>query len=141
MKKPELKNSSLRQQLRPVKRKAVSLPQEELIETEDLGTGETLPLVVKPAVERVDLADWAEGNREFIQTKLFKHGAILFRGFNISTAPAFERFSLTICRELFNENGEHPEKQSAVRFIRQSFTLPIESCYGITKIPSTIVGQ
>lgn len=110
MEKPELKNSSLRQQLKPVRRKVVSLPQEELIETDDLGTEETLPLVVKPAVERVDLADWAEGNREFIQTKLFKHGAILFRGFNISTPPAFERFSLTICPELFNENGEHPRK-------------------------------
>lgn len=110
MKKLENKNSSLRQQLGTVRRKAVSLPQEELIETEDLGTGETLPLVVKPAVAHIDLGDWAEGNGEFIETKLLKHGAILFRGFNVSIAPAFERFGLTICRELFNENGEHPRK-------------------------------
>ncbi|WP_250125639.1 TauD/TfdA family dioxygenase [Chroococcidiopsis sp. CCMEE 29] len=112
MEKSGLKNSSLRQQLRSV-RKAVSLPQEELIEADDLGTGETLPLVIKPTVDQIDLADWAEGNREFIETKLLKHGAILFREFdefNVSTASVFERFGLTICRELFNENGEHPRK-------------------------------
>ncbi|MBW4592779.1 MAG: TauD/TfdA family dioxygenase [Brasilonema angustatum HA4187-MV1] len=110
MKNLESKNSSLRQQLRSIKRKALSVTQEELILTRELQTGNSLPLVVEPTAEQIDLADWTEGNRKFIETKLLKHGAILFRGFNISAAPAFERFALTICSKLFNENGEHPRE-------------------------------
>ncbi len=98
------------QKLKNLKRKPVSYPQDELIETDYLHPGLTLPLVVRPAVNDVDLVDWIAGNREFIETKFHEHGAILFRGFNIDTAPAFERLGLAICSELFNENGEHPRE-------------------------------
>lgn len=108
MKNPETEIPSFK--LRTLGRKPVSLPQGELIETDYLRPGITLPLVLRPVVNDVDLIDWLEGNREFIEAKLLKHGAILFRGFNIDTAPAFERLGLTICSKLFNENGEHPRE-------------------------------
>ncbi|MGB7891209.1 MAG: amino acid adenylation domain-containing protein, partial [Microcoleus sp.] len=64
-----------------VKPKPVALPQGELIKTEYLHPDELFPLVAKPAVADVDLADWAKNNREFIEAKLLQHGGILFRGF------------------------------------------------------------
>lgn len=90
-------------------RRTVSLPQGELVQSGYLSSGD-LPLVLQPATAHIDLADWAEGNREWLENQLLMHGAILFRGFNINTPSAFERFSLTICQELFNENGEHPRQ-------------------------------
>ncbi|MBD2500016.1 TauD/TfdA family dioxygenase [Anabaena azotica] len=92
------------------RRKAVDFPVNELIELTSLINGETLPLVIKPSIDSIDIAEWANNKREFIQDKLHQHGAILFRGFNIITAPEFEKFGLAVCGELFNENGEHPRE-------------------------------
>lgn len=108
MKQLEPKKASLN--LERVRRQAVSLPQTELIKTSSIQSEQALPLVVEPTVDDIDLAHWIEGNLEFIETKLLQHGAILFRGFNLDSALAFERVCLTFCPELFNENGEHPRE-------------------------------
>lgn len=92
-----------------IKRKLISLPQDKLIELDNLASQE-MPLVIKPSISDIDIADWAKGNQEFIEKNLLKYGAILFRGFDIVTATEFERFSLAICSELFHENGEHPRQ-------------------------------
>ena len=95
--------------LRNIKRRTVNLPR-ELVQFEYLSTGETLPLVLQPTVDDVDLTDWAADNQEWLENQLAKHGAILFRGFEIDTPAVFERFGLKICRDLFNENSEHPRQ-------------------------------
>jgi len=93
-----------------VKPKPVALPQGELIKTEYLHPGELFPLVAKPAVTDVDLADWAKNNREFIEAKLLQHGGILFRGFIGPAVSAFEQFALSICSDLFGEYGDLPRE-------------------------------
>ncbi|MEG4530220.1 amino acid adenylation domain-containing protein [Microcoleus sp. D2_18a_D3] len=93
-----------------VKPKPVALPQGELIKTECLHPDELFPLVAKPAVADVDLADWAKNNREFIEAKLLQHGGILFRGFIGPVVAAFEQFALSICSELFGEYGDLPRE-------------------------------
>ncbi|MEG4028409.1 MULTISPECIES: amino acid adenylation domain-containing protein [unclassified Microcoleus] len=93
-----------------VKPKVVALPQGELIKTEYLHPDEPFPLVAKPAVADVDLADWAKNNREFIEAKLLQHGGILFRGFIGPVVSAFEQFALSICSELFGEYGDLPRE-------------------------------
>jgi amino acid adenylation domain-containing protein len=93
-----------------VKPKPVVLPQGELIKTEPLHPDELFPLVAKPAVADVDLADWAKNNREFIEAKLLQHGGILFRGFIGPVVSAFEQFALSICSELFGEYGDLPRE-------------------------------
>ncbi|MEH2456004.1 TauD/TfdA family dioxygenase [Nostoc sp.] len=90
-----------------IKAKALNVLENELIEIGNLVNEQKLPIVIKPLVNGIDIACWAEGNRNFIEEKLFQNGAILLRGFNITTASEFERFGLAICSELFNENGEH----------------------------------
>jgi alpha-ketoglutarate-dependent taurine dioxygenase len=71
--------------------KAINLLQEELVSTELLAPGQTLPLVIKPVVGGVNLAAWAARHREFIKTNCSKHGAILFRDFGINTVEEFEQ--------------------------------------------------
>ncbi|BBD60572.1 taurine catabolism dioxygenase TauD/TfdA [Nostoc sp. HK-01] len=91
-----------------IKRQALNLVQDELIKLEHFINSKDLPLVISPDINNVDLTGWADANRKFIEDKLLLNGAILFRGFNITTALEFGRFGLAICSELFNENGEHP---------------------------------
>jgi alpha-ketoglutarate-dependent taurine dioxygenase len=93
-----------------VKPKAVSLPSSEVVGRSYLDPDRRFPLVVQPAAPDADLAGWAAGHREAIDADLVRHGAILFRGFEIDAPPAFERFAASVCSELFNENGEHPRE-------------------------------
>ncbi|MBD2002953.1 MULTISPECIES: non-ribosomal peptide synthetase [Cyanophyceae] len=105
--KKERKESKLKQ-LMNIQPKAVSFLPEKLIQTEFLGTEETLPLVIKPNVDDIDLIDWAKSNREFLETKLLHHGAILFRNFRIASVLEFESFAQAIATELFAEYGDLP---------------------------------
>ncbi|HEX7956622.1 MAG TPA: TauD/TfdA family dioxygenase [Pyrinomonadaceae bacterium] len=75
-----------------IKRKAVSLPQGEVVSVRPLVPGTSLPLLVQPAVEGVDLAAWAATNRPFIEDSLLKHRGLLFRNFPVRTVPEFEQF-------------------------------------------------
>jgi alpha-ketoglutarate-dependent taurine dioxygenase len=59
-----------------------------------------LPLLVVPAVDGVDLVAWAEGKRALIDEYLQKHGAILFRNFDIRTTINFEQFVRASAGEL-----------------------------------------
>jgi alpha-ketoglutarate-dependent taurine dioxygenase len=84
--KPEAKK------LPAIKRKTVSLSQENLVTMEPLHAEQPLPLVIRPAVDGVDLLAWAQGNRQFIESAILTHGGVLFRGFPLETVADFERF-------------------------------------------------
>ncbi|BAU16013.1 amino acid adenylation domain-containing protein (plasmid) [Leptolyngbya sp. NIES-3755] len=88
--------------------KAISLSQGELIKTRVLQSYSPLPLVAEPAIESLDVADWARENRTWIETQLLQHGGILFRGFQVPSAQAFEQVAQAICPELFEEYGDLP---------------------------------
>jgi alpha-ketoglutarate-dependent taurine dioxygenase len=74
------------------RRKWVKASGEGLVEALPAQPGGTLPLVLKPSLEGVNLADWAASNRELIEAQLLKHGGLLFRGFNLKQVSEFERF-------------------------------------------------
>ncbi len=93
-----------------LRRKTINLPLQELITKETFNNSDTLPLIVKPAIEQVNLIDWLKLNHNLLNHDLFQYGAILFRGFNLDTPSEFEKFGLAICQELFHENGEHPRE-------------------------------
>lgn len=81
------------------KRKSLKISSQDLIETEYLHPEKNFPLVIKSSVRKVDLAAWASSNRDFIDTQLLKHGAILFRGFNVDNVTEFEQVIKAICFE------------------------------------------
>ena len=64
-----------------------------------------LPLVLSPAHDRSapHLAGALRSRREWVRDGLRTHGAILMRGFDITTPPAFEQVARAIDDELKNE--------------------------------------
>jgi len=83
-----------------IKPKAIRLLQDELIRVEPLQSGKTLPLVIQPAGEGINLVTWAVSNRDYIQNQLLQHGGLLFRNFNLTGAAEFEQFLQNISGEL-----------------------------------------
>jgi alpha-ketoglutarate-dependent taurine dioxygenase len=61
-----------------------------------------MPLVVEPSVEGLDLVVWAQTNAELIDAELWKHGALLFRGFDVASVENFRRFASTVTTDLVN---------------------------------------
>jgi alpha-ketoglutarate-dependent taurine dioxygenase len=102
--------TSSRKTLGAIRRKAVDLAHFNPVRESQIGDDQTLPLVMEPAADQVDLADWARNNREYIEQKLSQHGGILFRGFQLKGADDFERVAASICRELYSEYGDLPRE-------------------------------
>jgi amino acid adenylation domain-containing protein len=88
--------------------KAVSLSAEQLVKTDYLTAGEKFPLVIQPNSAEIDIISWSKNNCEYLETELFKHGAILFRGFDVKSVSEFENFAQAICPNLFAEYGDLP---------------------------------
>lgn len=75
-----------------LKPKTISMSQEGMVRAEPFAPGASLPLVVRPSFEGVDLATWAAHNPEFIERGLSRHGALLFRGFGLKRHQDFDQF-------------------------------------------------
>lgn len=73
-------------------RKSVNVSSEELIRTSYLQSESSLPLVVQPNLDNLNLAIWTQNNRSWIQSQLLQHGGILFRGFNVKDVDDFQQF-------------------------------------------------
>ena len=86
------------------RRKAIKVSEVSLVRTELLQPGKSLPLVVEPSVEAVDLVSLTANNRDVIEAQLLKHGAILFRGFAINSASEFEPFVKAVSAESLSYN-------------------------------------
>ena len=96
---------------RGARRKAVDLAQMSQVKSGLLSDDLTLPLVIEPEREDVDLAEWAATNTEFVYTHLLRHGALLFRGFDVPAVPDFERFAQALCPTLYGEYGDLPREE------------------------------
>ncbi|MEA2173124.1 MAG: hypothetical protein QOD00_716, partial [Blastocatellia bacterium] len=83
-----------------IKPKIISVPQDKLVRTGELRPGETLPLLVQPATDNLDLAEWVTNNLKVIEGHLLKHGGVLFRGFEIKSQAGFEKFLAATSVEL-----------------------------------------
>ena len=83
----------------------VRVAHSQLIKLEALHSRTSLPLVIKPAQDGVDLAAWTQTNGEFIEAHLLKHGGILFRSFGVDSAAEFERIAKSICPQLLDYVG------------------------------------
>ena len=102
--------------LSTAKRKPVSLSRERLVREEALAGVDSLPLVLTPAVQGVELVSWAVNNREFIAKQLYEHGGILFRGFPVKSADEFSAFIRGISGELL----EYRERSSPRSLVQEN---------------------
>ncbi len=97
-----------RKKLGAVKRKTLDLSAASLIKTRELQSGNAMPLIAEPGISNVNLAGWAESNRQATEEMLLRHGAVLWRGFNVPTVEEFETVAHAMSRELFGEYGDLP---------------------------------
>jgi hypothetical protein len=74
----------------------------------DLLPGKTLPVLLEPPSDDFDLGAWTQQNRRWIGDRLHERGALLWRGFGISSVEAFEAFAQAACGNLFGEYGDLP---------------------------------
>ena len=107
-KKNEQRASRLRN-LMGARRQAVNLSGTRGVKTEYL-PGRTVPLVFRPEIEDIDIVDWAGSNRDLIDKELLKHGALLFRGFDLRSPAEFEKFAEAISPNLFADYGDLPRE-------------------------------
>jgi amino acid adenylation domain-containing protein len=98
-----------------IRPKAVHLARRTLVKRSDLAPGQTLPLVLQPEVDDVDLPTWALDNRAKVEQELLAHGAILFRGFSLKGAEDFEQVAQALCPALFGEYGDLPREKAGRR--------------------------
>jgi len=103
-----LQAQSLR--LRSMRRKAIDLSSWNEVRIRTLDGDDLLPLVIEPTDETVELASWAEREKALLESRLLRHGAILFRAFGLKSAAEFEQFAERLCPELFGEYGDLPRE-------------------------------
>ena len=102
--------NSPKKSLGTIRRKAVDLSHFNPVRESQFAGEQLLPLIMEPAADQVDLADWARSNRDYIEQKLGLHGGVLFRGFALKNPQDFERVAGSICRELYSEYGDLPRE-------------------------------
>ncbi|HET6977266.1 MAG TPA: TauD/TfdA family dioxygenase [Pyrinomonadaceae bacterium] len=124
------------QRFRTAQRKSVSLSAESLVRV--TSPDKNLPLLIEPEIDKLNLAVWAGYNRELVENNLLRHGAILFRGFELETVERFEEFVKAISPELLEyrerssprseiskgvyTSTDHPADQSIHFHNEQSYT-------------------
>lgn len=101
---PELSNPSM-----PVETRT-ACKFDPSVQTAFLEEGTTLPLVVQPAHAGLSPVTWATSQRGAIETALCRYGAILFRGFDLPSIPAFEAFAEALSPGLYGKYGDLPKK-------------------------------
>lgn len=75
---------------------------------------QSLPLIIQPVADSENAMLWVHSHRGYIEERLHRYGAVLFRGFDLRTAEDFEKFAGAICGNLYAEYGDLPgESQSA----------------------------
>lgn len=96
------------------RRRAVAMTSESLVEWGELDPGRPLPGLAR-ASAAVDPATWGRDHRPEIERRLLHHGAILFRGFGLTTVADFETFAAAIYSSLFGDYGDLPKEELGER--------------------------
>jgi amino acid adenylation domain-containing protein len=91
-----------RQRFKGVRPRTITRSKVSLIQTEMLRDDAALPLVIRPDAEAVDLSLWARDNLDFIDGQLLRHGALLFRNFEVRSMADFVQFTGSISPELLD---------------------------------------
>ncbi|QNH03777.1 amino acid adenylation domain-containing protein [Pseudomonas sp. B11D7D] len=91
---------------------AVSQRPEEQVRSTPLAAERALPLLIEPRLGELDPVSWAQQARGWIEEQLRRHGGLLFRGFDLSDASAFEHFAQAIEPDLYGTYGDLPKNNS-----------------------------
>lgn len=123
MKGPESK--SLVDKLKSFKRKPVDISEGALVNLECF-RDQALPLVIRPAMEGVDLLHWTGLNRTLLREKLHVHGGLLFRGFALEGVGGFEQFMKAVWGELLEYRERSSPRSKVAEKIYTSTEYPAD---------------
>ena len=84
------------------KRRSISLQGQELVKISFWDEQKCFPMVVEPAIEGLNLNAWARNNKDFLDSNLLKHGALLFRHFGAQPVEDFDQFIQTTSGQLLD---------------------------------------
>ncbi|OUL18941.1 taurine catabolism dioxygenase TauD [Nostoc sp. T09] len=112
-----MQSTSSQTSFNPIKakrRQGVNLSQVELIKITPLLPDNSLPLLLQPTIEGINLVKWSASNQELVANNLLQHGGILFRNFEIESVHEFEQFIQTVSGELL-EYRDRSSPRSAIQ--------------------------
>jgi amino acid adenylation domain-containing protein len=101
--------------LKSGRRAAVNLKQISPVKIGYLPNGGEFPLVLEPDAQHIDIVEWVKGERAQLDSLLARHGALLFRGFQLQSPALFERFANAVCPELYTDYGDLPRQEVSGR--------------------------
>ncbi|WP_025214734.1 non-ribosomal peptide synthase/polyketide synthase [Pseudomonas brassicacearum] len=78
------------------------------------------PLMLEPGEPHLDVIEWIQQNRPFIEQKLAEHAGILFRGFELDGIQGFEAFAEAIQPGLYGQYGDLPKKEGGKNTYRST---------------------
>jgi alpha-ketoglutarate-dependent taurine dioxygenase len=109
-----------------IKRRSVAVSQTTLVETTTLAD-KPIPLVIQPITSDVNLISWANNNREWIESLLWQHNALLFRNFKVKGISDFSQFlQATSDGELLEYRDRSTPRQEKGNHIYTSTEHPCE---------------
>lgn len=107
--------------LRSVRRRSVSSAAEDMVTSTVLDTARGFPLCIQPTRDDLNLARWAADNRAWIEDRLRKYGALLFRGFGRGHATVdLETFAAAVSDRLIDEYGDLPRDSVSGRVYKST---------------------
>lgn len=74
-----------------IRRKAVALSHQSLVTERPPLPGQDIPLLIEPCMPGVDLVAWIATQRDALEQKVLKHGALLLRGFSVKSVEQFDK--------------------------------------------------
>ena len=85
-----MRSTKILETLKTTKRQAVGLRDDSFVKVSFADELRRLPLVIEPRVAGLRLSEWATQHRALLSEYLDRHGAILFRGFEVRQVRDFE---------------------------------------------------
>lgn len=94
--------------LKSSRRRTKSLDQTTLVKRSFPEVNGSFPRIIQPTIPDICLSQWVAGEKDPLRKELLSHGAILFRGFGISSVSEFADVCRALADQLYGEYGDLP---------------------------------
>lgn len=111
---------------RGIKRQSVRLTADDLIREHEWEEGQVLPLVIEPKSTGLVLGEWLTGKLELIEEKLLRHGAILFRNFDVASPAQFREIANVLYPQLLDYKDRAAPRVEVKKSIYTSTEFPAD---------------
>src|ERR1700753_493646 len=106
------------------RRKGLSISPEEMVRSSFLSPDGGFLEVIEPAMAGVDLLSWAAAQREDLERRLLKHGALLFRGLHVPATDQFQSLARFFASALLDYKERAAPRNEVAKSIYTSTEFP-----------------